>query len=103
MGKTQIASKFVHRRKKNFDAIFWIYADEPLKISHDFSNVATTLGLVSKDSVKARDRVLTRDLVLSWLNSPLKSYKHVDQQSSEEASCLVVFNNVDYADVLDDY
>lgn len=103
MGKTQIALEFVYQHKKDFDAIFWIHADEPSKIAHDFSNVATTLGLVSEDSVEARDRVLTRDLVLGWLTHPLKSYKHLEQKTPEEASCLVIFDNVDDADILDDY
>lgn len=103
MGKTQIASEFVYRHKKDFDAIFWIHADGPSKIAHDFSNVATSLGLVSEDSVEARDHVLTRDLVLGWLTNPLKSYKSLDHQNSEEASCLVIFDNVDDADILDDY
>ncbi|KAL8671104.1 MAG: hypothetical protein Q9168_004386 [Polycauliona sp. 1 TL-2023] len=103
MGKSQIALEFVYRHKKDFDAIFWIHADEPTNIAHDFSNVAVTLGLVSEDSVEARDRVLTRDLVLGWLTHPLKSYKHLDHRSTEVATCLVVFDNVDDADILDDY
>lgn len=46
---------------------------------------------------------MTGDLVLGWLTNPLKSYKHLDHQNLEEASCLVVFDNVDDADMLDDY
>ena len=103
MGKTQIATEFVYRHKKDFDAILWVQADEPSKIAHDFSNIAITLGLVTVNSVEARDRVLTRDLVLGWLANPLKSYKHLDHQDAGEASCLVIFDNVDDADILDDY
>ena len=102
MGKTQIAMEFVYRHK-DFDAILWVQADEPSKIAHDFSNIAITLGLVSANSVEARDRVLARDLVLGWLANPLKSHKQLDHQDAEEASCLVIFDNVDDADILDDY
>ena len=69
MGKTQIASEFVYRLKRDFDAIFWVHADEPSKIAHDFSHVVATLELVSEDSVEARNNVLTRDLVLGWLTA----------------------------------
>lgn len=103
MGKTQIALEFVYRHKKYFDAIFWVHANEPSKIAHDFSNIATTLGLVSEDSIEARDVVLTQDLVLGWLTNPLKSYKHLDKQNPEEISCLVIFDNINDADILDDY
>jgi hypothetical protein len=50
IGKTQIASEFVHRHKGRFDAIFWMHGDGPSKIPQDFSSIATKLGLVAEDS-----------------------------------------------------
>lgn len=103
MGKTQIATEFVYRSKSQFDAIFWVTADEPSKMATSFGNIATTLGLVAKDSPNASDDTFIRDLVLGWLANPLKSYNQTDQGVSKEATWLIVFDNVDDPDVLDDY
>jgi hypothetical protein len=103
MGKTQIATEFVHRIKAKFDAVFWVRADEPSKIAQSFSRSAVSLGLIDADSMDARDQVLARDAVLGWLANPLKEYKQLDDQRSEEASWFLVFDNVDNPDILDDY
>jgi len=100
VGKTQIALEFVHQYRNRFNAVFWIHADEVSKLEREFNNVAITLGLVAKDSVESRDYVHTRDLVLGWLAKPLKSYKQLEDEKSEEATWLIVFDNVDDQDTL---
>ena len=95
MGKAQIASEFVHRHKAQFDTIFWVHADEPSKIAQDFNHIAITLGLIAEDSAEARDHILTQDVVRGWLAHILKSYKKLEHRKSEEASFLLIFDNVD--------
>lgn len=103
MGKTQLAIEFVHRHKTRFDAVLWIHADEPPKLSQGFSQAAVALRLVAPDSIEIGDHVLTRDLVLGWLANPLKSYKQLEEKKSKEASWLLVFDNVDNPDILDPF
>jgi hypothetical protein len=47
MGKTQTVAEYVHQCKgaKVFDAIFWVYADEPAKILDRIGQIALSLGL----------------------------------------------------------
>ena len=102
MGKTQIAVEFLYRHKADFDAIFWVNADEPSKLAQNFNHIAITLGLIAEDSMEARDHALTRDLVLGWLSKPRKSYKQLEK-TIEEASWLLVFDNADELSYLDDF
>ncbi|KAK5123908.1 hypothetical protein LTR85_002104 [Meristemomyces frigidus] len=103
IGKTQLATQFVHEHRLSFDAVFWVYADDTRKLGRSFARIAVELGLVAEESAEAQDRVLTRDLVLGWLAQPYKSYKHWETGPVEEASWLVVFDNADDPALLDDY
>lgn len=103
IGKTQIATEFVYRVKEQFDAIIWIPADEPAKLALGFSQVAVSLGLVQAETMESRDQILTRDAVLGWLAHPRKSYKQFDDTQNDEATWLLVFDNVENIDLLDDY
>lgn len=103
MGKTQIATEFIYLHKDRFDAIFWIYADEEAKVAESFSQIALKLGLVSKDSVDARDKAITRGLVIGWLADPVKYVDPYDEHLTEQATWLLVFDNVDNPEVLGDY
>ncbi|KAL8791633.1 MAG: hypothetical protein Q9195_005782 [Heterodermia aff. obscurata] len=102
MGKTQIAVEFLYRHKADFDAIFWVNADEPSKLAQNFKHIAITLGLIAEDSMEASDLILTRDLVLGWLSKPLKSYRQLEK-TVEEASWLLVFDNADDLSYLSDF
>ncbi|KAF4539975.1 Tetratricopeptide repeat domain-containing protein [Lasiodiplodia theobromae] len=102
MGKTQIATEFVHLRKDRFDAIFWVYADQSMKVSDGFSKIALELGLVSEDSADAKDPVVVRENVKGWMSNPVKSYE-ASETSIEKASWLLVFDNADDADIIGDY
>lgn len=102
MGKTQIATEFVHLRKDRFDAIFWVYADKSMKVSDGFSKIALELGLVSEDSEDAKDPVVVRENVKGWMSNPVKSYE-ASETSIEKASWLLVFDNADDTDIIEDY
>lgn len=103
MGKTQIATAFVHSRKHRFDAIFWIHAASSFKLRDEFAKVAMGLGLVKEGSNDARDQVITRDLVKAWLASPPQVPNKGSLVPPKPASWLIVFDNVDDTQVLEGF
>ncbi len=102
-GKTQIAAEYIHSRKSYYDAILWVQADEYAKLEQGFYHIAINLGLVKENSTDARDRVITREVVKSWLKNPLKSFKNGGSQDAELATWLLVFDNLDHLDILHDF
>ncbi|KAL9631984.1 MAG: hypothetical protein Q9164_005591 [Protoblastenia rupestris] len=84
-------------------AIFWIFADAAAKITESFSRIALRLGLVTANSVDARDPVVTRELVKGWLANPLKTADPTNDQATDYASWLLVFDNADYPEELEEY
>ncbi|RAO64269.1 uncharacterized protein BHQ10_000281 [Talaromyces amestolkiae] len=105
MGKSQVAAEFVYRSNESllFDAIIWISADEPVKLARSFDQAAVALGLVEAESIESRDHILTRDAVLGWLANPIKSYKQRENAQSNEATWLLVFDNVEDLEMLDEH
>ncbi|KAI4935511.1 uncharacterized protein J4E92_002802 [Alternaria infectoria] len=92
-GKTSIAYQFVKTRLKRFDAIFWLNADTAGKLDSSFGKMALELKLqrVQED----RDQVMSRNLVLKWLENPVTTYGCQDTSSPRKARWLLVFDNVD--------
>lgn len=105
IGKTQVAAEYVHRCKSTraFDAIFWIYADEPSKISDGIGQIAISLGLVSPDSLDALDPVITANLTKGWLSNPVREEVPDEDRASTQPSWLVVLDNVDDIQVLEGF
>ncbi|KAJ5163160.1 uncharacterized protein N7500_004990 [Penicillium coprophilum] len=101
MGKTSIANEFVHRYEKDFDAVFWVAADEESKLFNGFRDIAVKLGIIS--DTDGKDLPAIREMLLAWLANPLRSYEHMDHVKPERASWLIVFDNVDRADTLEDF
>ncbi|KAL6715525.1 hypothetical protein ACLMJK_006486 [Lecanora helva] len=100
MGKTQVAAKFVTQHQHEFDAIFWVHADNTTKISQDFKYIAKKLGLVSEDSVDARDFEYTLHAVRRWLIRPIKNLTEVDANNAELAQWLLVLDGVEDPSIL---
>jgi hypothetical protein len=88
MGKTQVALQYAHTRRKEFDAIFWIRADDKSKLAEGFLQIAVTLGLLSSSEID--DITVARDIALGWL-------------SRTERYWLLVFDNADGLDILSEY
>ena len=102
MGKTQIANEYANTHTYMYEAIFWVHAKEATTLADEFSHIAETLGLVLEGTADARDQVVTRELVKGWLANPLRSYSRAGN-SDNEVMWLLVFDNVDNADLLSEY
>ena len=104
VGKSQIAVEYVFRHKAQYDAVFWIQADNDNSIADRFGQIATGLNLLN-DTDK-NDSVVSRNVVMEWLSNPVReSSTNVDYDTSipSLASWLLVFDNADDLDVLRDY
>lgn len=100
LGKTQLAAQFVTTHRNDFDAIFWVRAENASKAAQDFKEIAVALGLISEDSPDASDLLFTRDIVLRWLLSPFKDLSTSGLKAQEKASWLLVFDGAEDPDVL---
>lgn len=75
VGKTKIALQYVNSSRSKFDAIFWISADNSIKLTQSFLEISRRLGLSPEDD-NAQDAVAAMSKVKTWLtetsiNSPL--------------------------------
>jgi hypothetical protein len=106
IGKTQIATEFMHSRREKFDAVFWVGADEANSIDHGFFSIAVELGLL--DQTEDLDRIVSKNLVHAWLNQPYKNSAHPAKVRElggepELANWLIVFDDVYDVNILRDY
>lgn len=102
IGKTQVATEFVFAHRHDYDAVFWISADEKAKISNAFNQISRNLGLLSSDPMAAHDEASSRDIVKAWLANPMTNFAPSRQQK-KLARWLLVFDNVDDPDNLIDF
>ncbi len=98
MGKTELVIEYAYSRREQFDAIFWLGADDSKILASNFAQIAEQLGL--EDDLS--DLAASRDIVMGWLARPLKSMSRPDTPENT-ARWLVIFDNVDNLDVLSDY
>nr|POE47093.1 hypothetical protein CFP56_00425 [Quercus suber] len=102
IGKTQLAVEFVYRHESSFDAVFWVQADGEESLYQSYGQIAIVLGLIDADSVEAKDKHFTRDVVLAWLARPVKQYKQ-EEEPVEKARWLLIFDGVDDPELLDNF
>ncbi|KAL8899113.1 MAG: hypothetical protein Q9207_006364 [Kuettlingeria erythrocarpa] len=98
IGKTELAAEFMFTNEAKYDAIFWLQADSETKLREGFSDISVELCL---EDAGANDQMASVDTVKGWLNNPLKN-PNVPRYE-EEATWLLIFDNVDDPDVLNDY
>jgi tetratricopeptide (TPR) repeat protein len=98
MGKTELAAEYAYSRKDQFEAIFWLGADDAKILASNFAQIAQRLGLEDDQS----DFAASRDIAMGWLSLPLKKVAEPDTPENV-ADWLVIFDNVDNLDVLSDY
>lgn len=101
VGKTEIAVEFMYANKDRFDAIFWVHADEPTKLREDFSKIAIELGLADPD--EAKDQVISANIVKGWLSNAVKGSDLADEVTTQEATWLLIFDNVENPEDLEDF
>jgi hypothetical protein len=66
VGKTQVALQYANISRKLYDAIFWISADNSIKMAQDFLVVGRKLGLIP-DNHEAQDAFAAMSEVKSWV------------------------------------
>jgi hypothetical protein len=104
IGKTQTALEFAYSHKKEFDAVFWVQADENVKLDESFANISSELRLLKASD--AKDRVVSRNAVLEWLQFPTKDKTEKLDDSGilpDLANWLLIFDNVEDLIMLRDY
>ncbi|KAF2133133.1 hypothetical protein P153DRAFT_353544 [Dothidotthia symphoricarpi CBS 119687] len=101
IGKTQVAVEFVYRHMQEFDAVFWVHADEASKLIEDINRITVHLGLVDEASADSGDQSLTRDLFKRWLGNPTISSK--SDLRSERANWLLILDHVIEPAILDQF
>ncbi|PVH75065.1 hypothetical protein DL98DRAFT_575303 [Cadophora sp. DSE1049] len=100
IGKTHIAVEYAYSRMSKYDAIFFLTADRKTILCKEFARVAIQLGL--EEQSQANDLTVSCGIVKGWLSHPVRSYDSPPSPGNE-ASWLLIFDNVDSLDVLEDF
>ena len=103
LGKTEIAIEYIHSRKTEFDAIFWVHSASTAKLDDSFRGIALKLGLQSEEEVRNDDPEATREIVKSWLANPVRTLGSDSSEGHSTLNWLTVFDNADEPDLLYDY
>ena len=84
VGKTKIALQYVNNSRNKFDAIFWISADNSIKIMQSFLEVSRRLGLTPEND-EAQDAVAAMSKVKTWLVETRELFQpmHIFQVSTD--------------------
>ena len=77
VGKTEIATEFVHRHQDKFDAIFFLHADVRSRLSNEYIRIADHLGLEHDGDADS-----AQEIVKDWLANPVKIVHTPRQRSS---------------------
>lgn len=83
MGKTEIAVQYMFTHKDDYDAIFWVQADQLAKIAEGFCQMSMELGLEEQGA--KQNQAVSRDLVKEWLTRPLTHYRHPSTPTSDSS------------------
>ena len=65
MGKTKIALEYANRSRQQFQATFWISADNSIKVSQGFIDIARRLRFTKNE--EEADPVAAMDMVKNWV------------------------------------
>lgn len=103
LGKTEIAVHYIHTRKNQFEAIFWIDSDSREKLDAGFQDIAIKLGLQDDVVVLNDDPAATREVVQAWLANPARQLALGLPEQRTDVNWLIVFDNADEPDILSDF
>lgn len=102
MGKSQVAIEFVYRYRHEFDAVFWVNANDKTSLDQDFNKIALQLGLVPEGSTNARDFKYTRELVKRWLLDPFNGVSD-HRAEADQVSWLLIYDGVDESRIINEF
>ncbi|KAI0110457.1 P-loop containing nucleoside triphosphate hydrolase protein [Nemania sp. FL0031] len=103
-GKTELVHEFIRIYRSEFDAIFYLVSDSHVRLSDQFTRLATVLGLAGESERSDQTRCL--ELVKLWLENPIKAVPELGNPNSdktERARWLLIFDNADNPDILDQF
>jgi tetratricopeptide (TPR) repeat protein len=89
VGKTQLAIRYVHDHTDDHDAVFWVLADPPERLSAEYAGLAKVIGL--EEASATTDVTEQIQAVRRWL------------ESDDSGRWLLVLDNADEPDVLTGY
>ncbi|KAI0103310.1 hypothetical protein GGR51DRAFT_573241 [Nemania sp. FL0031] len=92
VGKSALAAKFAFASKGDFDAIFWIEADNAEKLKTGYQDIGRELNLRNNDEIS--DPETAKEAVLGWLAKPIKILDQ-SQDVVVDASWLLIIDNAD--------
>lgn len=101
IGKTEVATEYVFSSRDKFDAVFWVNADTPEKLSLGFTEMSRALGL--EDESAPKDETESREMVKGWLSKPILAANQGTPKANDEASWLLILDNADDPDILYDF
>jgi hypothetical protein len=103
LGKSEIAIEYVHSRKKDFDAIFWVNSASTQKLDAGFRDIALKLGLQDEAEILSDDPAVIRSSVKAWLANPGGSLGVNPLEHHVDVNWLIVFDNADQLGLLSDF
>ena len=99
----KVAIQFALKYQEDFDAIFWVNADNVNEMAQGFKRIALLLGLISEGSADANDLLYTREIVKRWLVNPKGHNDDGERKSRTHISWLLIYDGVQDPDILNDY
>lgn len=72
VGKTKTALSYIVSRRGQFDAVFWVAADNRNILYEEYARICTDLQIV--DTQDTQDLMAVCEMTRGWLSNPLKSY-----------------------------
>lgn len=66
VGKPEIAIEYVHTRRQECDAIFWVESAQQHQLASSFARISRDLGL--EDSTAGKTFIASRETLKSWMS-----------------------------------
>ncbi|KAK4947223.1 hypothetical protein LTR10_013995 [Elasticomyces elasticus] len=88
VGKTQLCLEYLHEHAQKHDAVFWISADDKIKMGQDVRNALAKLGLIARTASETDQQCQT--IFKGWL-------------TDRDVSWLLVLDNADDVSVLQNF
>lgn len=108
IGKTETTRDFVIQNEANFDAVFFVVADQKEKLNQQYTEIATQLGIVEPRSNP--DPEMDRESLKLWLENPVKTLDdsnessiRATESSEDKARWLLILDNVETVNLLKDF